>query len=60
MTPLGIFPNTYQPKLSELFRHATPIDFGYGYRWRRNESNLLLAVRSDAGVTGSAEPPAKP
>jgi hypothetical protein len=59
ITPLGIFPNTYQPRLQELFRTATPIDFGYGYRWRRNESNLLLAVRTDA-VTGSAEPPAKP
>jgi hypothetical protein len=58
MTPLGIFPGTYQPKLAELYRKATPIDFGYGYRWRRNESNLLLAVRSEA-VTGSAEP-AKP
>jgi hypothetical protein len=22
---------------------ATPIDFGYGYRWRRNGSNLLPA-----------------
>jgi hypothetical protein len=59
MAPLGIFPGTYQPKLSDLFRQAAPIDFGYGYRWRRNESNLLLAVRTDA-VTGSAEPPAKP
>lgn len=59
ITPLGIFPNTYQPRLQELFRTATPIDFGYGYRWRRNESNLLLAVRTDA-VTGSAEPPARP
>ena len=39
--------------LQELFRKAPPIDFGYGYRWRRNESNLLLAVRSDAAVTGS-------
>ena len=58
MTPLGIFPGTHQPKLADLFRRATPIDFGYGYRWRRNESNLLLAVR-DAAVTGSAEP-AKP
>ena len=59
--PLGIFPGTYQPKLQDLFRRAaTPIDFGYGYRWRRNESNLLLAVRSDAAVTGSAEPSAKP
>jgi hypothetical protein len=61
MPPLGIFPNTFQPRLQELFRRAaTPIDFGYGYRWRRNESNLLLAVRSDAAVTGSAEPAAKP
>jgi len=60
MTPLGIFPGTHQPKLAELFRRsATPIDFGYGYRWRRNEANLLLAVRSDGAVTGSAEP-AKP
>ena len=59
ITPLGIFPNTYQPKLTELFREAKPIDFGYGYRWRRNESNLLLAVRSDLAVTGSAEPAAK-
>jgi hypothetical protein len=54
LAPLGIFPRTYQPKLQDLFRKAAPIDFGYGYRWRRNESNLLLAVRSDAAVTGSA------
>jgi len=56
LPPLGIFPGTYQPKLQELFKKATPIEFGYGYRWRRNESNLLLAVRSDAAVTGSAGP----
>jgi hypothetical protein len=55
LAPLGIFPGTYQPKLQELFQKtAKPIDFGYGYRWRRNESNLLLAVRNDAAVTGSA------
>ena len=53
-TPLGIFPNTYQPKLQELFKKAAPIDFGYGYRWRHNESNLLLAVRNDASATGAA------
>ena len=58
LPPLGIFPGTYQTKLQELFRKATPIEFGYGYRWRRNESNLLLAVRNDAAVTGSAGPAA--
>ena len=59
-TPLGIFPGTYQPKLQELFKKAAPIDFGYGYRWRRNESNLLLAVRNDApaaGTAGASGPP---
>ena len=43
LAPLGIFPNTYQPRLAELFRNAAPLDFGIGYRWRKNESNLLLA-----------------
>jgi len=60
MHPLGIFPGTYQPRLQDLFKKAAPIDFGYGYRWRRNESNLLLAVRNDAAVTGSAGPANKP
>jgi hypothetical protein len=57
--PLGIFPNTYQPKLAELFRKsATPINFGIGYRWRPNESNLLLAVREDAtGLAGASAAP---
>ena len=32
---------------------APPMDFGVGYRWRPNESNLLLAVRNDA-ATGTA------
>jgi hypothetical protein len=57
--PLGIFPNTYQPKLAELFRKsAVPINFGIGYRWRPNESNLLLAVREDAtGMAGASVAP---
>jgi hypothetical protein len=55
LSPLGIFPGTYQPKLQELFKKAPapPMDFGVGYRWRPNESNLLLAVRNDA-ATGTA------
>jgi hypothetical protein len=46
--PIDIFPGTYQAKMSQLFRKGEPptIDFGIGYRWRPNESNLLLAERS--------------
>ena len=52
--PLGIFPNAYQPDMAELFRTAAPLDFGIGYRWRKNESNLLLATRLPPGP-GEAE-----
>jgi hypothetical protein len=32
--------------MSEVFRRgAVPMDFGLGYRWRLNESNLLLAQK---------------
>lgn len=45
--PIPLFGGRYQTKLSELFRkeRATPIDFGVGYRWGPNESNLLLATK---------------
>jgi hypothetical protein len=48
--PIRLFANRHQAKLSELFRngHAGRLDFGIGYRWRASESNLLLAVKSDA------------
>ncbi len=52
--PLSIFGNAYQRDMGELFRHASPIDFGIGYRWRKNESNLLLAQKT-APVTSEAE-----
>ncbi len=52
--PISIFPSSYQPQLSQLFRDATPIDFGVGYRWRKNESNLLLAEKI-APAAGEAE-----
>ena len=51
-------PNSYQPGLGELFRNATPIDFGLGYRWRRNESNLLLAEKIGRRRTGDRINPA--
>jgi hypothetical protein len=29
----------------KLFQSASPMEFGIGYRWRKNESNLLLAQK---------------
>jgi hypothetical protein len=56
--PIGIFPGRYQAKYASLFRKSQPIDFGIGYRWRPNESNLLLAVRTPGGSApeASAQP----
>ncbi len=45
--PIRIFAHRYQPQLAQLFRNGRPVhlDFGIGYRWHNNESNLLLAQR---------------
>ena len=45
--PIGLFGGRYQRQLADIFRtnRAKPIAFGVGYRWRPNESNLLLATR---------------
>jgi hypothetical protein len=63
--PIGEFPGRFQQSYADLFRRAQPIDFGIGYRWRTNESNLLLSVKvADGSVpvetTSSAEPPTAP
>jgi hypothetical protein len=72
--PIEIFPGAYQPQMTDLFRNVTPIplDFGIGYRWRNNESNMLLATRSsdtaaapeispsEAPRPRVSRPPAKP
>jgi hypothetical protein len=41
--PIPMFANFYQPRMAEMFQSASPLEFGIGYRWRKNESNLLLA-----------------
>jgi hypothetical protein len=48
--PIGTFPEHNQPKLRQLYQQGQPrkLDFGIGYRWRANESNLLLAVKKPA------------
>jgi hypothetical protein len=43
--PISIFANFYQPRMTQLFQSANPIDFGIGYRWRKNESNLIVAEK---------------
>ncbi len=58
--PLNIFGHSYQPGMSELFRRATPIDFGIGYRWRHNESNLLLAQKGAPRTSGQELTPGLP
>lgn len=44
--PLGIFPNTFQPRMKAMFAKAPKLDFGVGYRHRAHESNLMIAVRN--------------
>ncbi|MGB0086027.1 MAG: hypothetical protein WBP94_11725 [Rhodomicrobiaceae bacterium] len=45
--PIPIFRGNYQSRLAKLFKQPNrePIAFGVGYRWRPNESNLLLSVK---------------
>ncbi|WP_334361006.1 MULTISPECIES: hypothetical protein [unclassified Bradyrhizobium] len=66
--PIDEFAGRYQESYAALFRRAQPIDFGIGYRWRTNESNLLLSVRlpddgpasSDATSLTETPPPPPP
>jgi hypothetical protein len=46
--PISMFANFYQPQMAELFQGASPIEFGIGYRWRKNESNLILAEKGSS------------
>ncbi len=44
--PLEIFARHEQPALRDLYAGGTafPLPFGFGYRWQRGESTLLLAL----------------
>jgi len=58
--PIGLFANRYQPQLAQLFAHGhvESIDFGVGYRWRPQSSNLMLATRTETAKpdAGSVQP----
>jgi hypothetical protein len=53
--PIAEFPGRYQEEYAELFGRAQPMDFGIGYRWRTNESNLLLSVKLPSDDTGNVD-----
>jgi hypothetical protein len=48
-SPIGMFRGNYQSKLKAIYQTAKPIpiNFGIGYKWKVNQSNLLLAVKKD-------------
>jgi hypothetical protein len=54
--PISLFQNRYQPRLNQLYQrgHSRSIDFGIGYRWRPQESNLLQAVKIVTGMSSEA------
>lgn len=61
---LKLFPGTYQPQLKALFdKKARKLAFGYGYRWRGSETNVLIAVKkpdalkADAAIARVSEAP---
>jgi hypothetical protein len=58
--PLSIFGHAYQPGMSQLFQRATPLSFGIGYRFRTNESNLLLAQKSATQTSEQELTPTSP
>ena len=49
-TPLEIFTKYNQPSLRSIYDSgaALPLPFGFGYRWQRGESTLLVALPPDA------------
>lgn len=59
--PIHVFRGNYQSKLKDLFASgkAPPISFGIGYRWRINQSHVLVAVNKRpvaAAITPAAAP----
>ena len=58
--PISLFANRYQSTLAQLFDRgrAEPVEFGVGYRWRPQTSNLMVAVKTDVndGAVADAQP----
>jgi hypothetical protein len=62
--PNDLFKTGLQEDLKTAYEARTgvePLDFSIGYKWRQNESNLLLAVRkaSSCALRGPSISPAR-
>lgn len=48
--PISLFSNEYQSSLKSIYQSKTnvkPLNFGIGYRYQVNNSNLMLAIRKE-------------
>ncbi|NEP56403.1 MAG: hypothetical protein F6K31_05185 [Symploca sp. SIO2G7] len=48
--PIGLFAERYQPELRKIYQSdktIKPLNFGIGYKFGVNESNLMLATKKD-------------
>jgi hypothetical protein len=52
--PIPVFRGMHNAKYAALFKNAPPIDFSLGYRWKPNQSNLLLAIKKP-GISTSIQ-----
>jgi len=61
-TPLEIFAKYDQPSLRSAYDGGAgfPLPFGFGYRWQRGESTLLVALPPDAAPRALPALPALP
>ncbi|NET61518.1 MAG: hypothetical protein F6K47_36975 [Symploca sp. SIO2E6] len=49
-SPIGLFAERYQPDLRKIYQSdetIKPLDFGIGYKFGVNESNLMLSTKKD-------------
>ena len=60
-TPLEIFTKYNQPALRSLYESGTAfsLPFGFGYRWQRGESTLLIALPPEAAPRALPAHPAE-
>ncbi len=56
--PIEIFKEHFQPQLAATFHgaHPAPLPFGFGYRWQRAESTLIIAKKKTPAVENALPP----